>query len=388
MIADDAVVGPGSARIGGRFSRRDFLGSALGLLAASSFVGGVAGGLAGCAFPGFTHAAPNKLATPATPLIPSRPITVGNVDMIVRLATLKPMDGSVRGVAWSPDGSVVATGSNRDVSYWDIATGQRLEAIPGHSAQIYSMAWSRASNLLASASSDGSVKTWDMRQGHAIHTLVGSSSGAIFSAAWSPDGHRIAGGTEDGSVLLWDAQTGKQTAMWNGPTKRQGHGGRFPFASWGVTWSPDGRHIVSTRYDDLVLIWDVATGRSRAIPKTDTQPNTVAWSPDGRQFALTDDQGKVILWNGANAQRVASFEDHDEAGWAYGLAWSPDGSMVASSRESGMLQVWDVQTGKELVALQGHANAVWGLAWSPDGLRLASASDDDTVRLWGVLPPS
>ena len=385
MIADDAVVGPRSARIGGRCSRRDFLGSALGLLAASSFVGGVAGGLAGCAYPGFTHTVPNKLATPATPLIPSRSITVGNAAMIVRLATLKPMDGSVRGVAWSPDGRIVATGSDHDVSFWDVATGQRLEAIPGHSAQIYSMAWSRATNLLASASSDGSVKTWDMRQGHAIHTLVGSSSGAIFTPPGQPMGIGLLVARRMEACYSGMLRRGSRPQCGTGRRNSWATVAAPPFASWGVAWSPDGRHIVSTRYDDLVLIWDVATGQSRAIPKTDTQPNTVAWSPDGRQFALTDDQGKVILWNGANAQRVASFEDHDEAGWAYGLAWSPDGSMVASSRESGILQVWDVQTGKELVALQGHANAVWGLAWSPDGLRLASASDDETVRLWGAL---
>jgi WD40 repeat protein len=48
------------------------------------------------------------------------------------------------------------------------------------------------------------------------------------------------------------------------------------------------------------------------------------------------------------------------------------------------VQLWDAQTGKELVALNGHLNAVWALAWSPDGLRLASASDDGSVCLWGA----
>ncbi|HEU5347644.1 MAG TPA: WD40 repeat domain-containing protein, partial [Ktedonobacterales bacterium] len=250
-------------------------------------------------------------------------------------------------------------------------------------SQIYSMAWSPASNLLASASSDGSVRIWDTQQTRTVQALKTTSS-AIFSVAWSPDGHQIACGTEYGVVLLWNAQTGKQIATWDGPAQRQSKGGRYPFAAWGISWSPDGRHIVSTRYDDLVLLWDVATGKSQAIPKTDTQPNTVVFAPNGSQFAVTDDQGKVSLWNATNGQRRATFEGHDEGGFSYGLAWSPDSTIVASSRASGIVQLWDAQTSKELAVLQGHINPVWGLAWSPDGLRLVSGCDDDTVCLWGV----
>jgi len=294
------------------------------------------------------------------------------------------MNHRVRAVAWSPDGRLVASGSNPEVALWDSATGQRLATLSGHRGQIYCLAWSATSTLLASAGDDGTVRLWDA-QGRAVQTFYSPSNASVFSVAWAPDGHQLVAGTDDGQVVRWNAQTAKRIATWSGPTRRQGQGGAFPFAVWGVAWSPDGRHIVSTRYDDLVLIWEVATGLSRIIPKTDTQPNTVAWSPNGRQFALTDDQGKVILWNGASGRRGVAFEGHDSDGWAYGLTWSPDSSMVAASRYSGLVQVWDSQTGKELAALEGHLNAVWGLAWSPDGLRLASASDDGSVGLWGVI---
>ncbi len=212
-----------------------------------------------------------------------------------------------------------------------------------------------------------------------------AADGRVRGVAWSPDGRRIACGTQTGDVLLWDAGSGARLGTWSGPPEGQGQGGFYPFAVWGVAWSPDGRQIVSTRYDGFVIVWDAATGASKAIPKSDSQPNTVAWAANGLRFALTDDQGKVVLWSGATAQRSASLERHDEAGWAYGLAWAPDSSMVASSRESGLLQLWDTQTNNELIALQAHGEAVWGLCWSPDGLRLASASDDGTARLWGVV---
>jgi WD40 repeat protein len=382
MISDETLGGPEAAV---RWSRRDLLKGSLSALAASSMVGGLVGGLAGCGSTSSVFAPPPTTPTPSTPLVPSGPITTGNAATIKRLATLQPMNHRVRAVAWSPDGRLVATGSNPEVALWDSATGKRLATLNGHTGQIYSMAWSPASKLLVSAANDGTVRVWDTQQQRAVQTLKAASNASFLSVAWSPDGHQVVAGTPDGDVARWNAQTGTQLAAWSGPAKQQGHGGEYPFAVWGVAWSPDGRHIVSTRYDDLVLIWDVATGRSQAIPKTDTQPNTAAWSPNGRQFAVTDDAGKVILWSGANGARGKSFEGHDGDGWAYGLTWSPDGSMVASSRESGIIQIWDARTSKELAALTGHLNAVWGLAWSPDGLRLASASDDGSVCLWGVV---
>lgn len=371
----------GEALVADHYSRRGFLR----LVAAGCVIGGLAGGsLAGCASTTTELAAQPTRAVPPPPRIPSGRITLDNAGRITRIATLQPGDGRVRGVAWSPDGHHIATGGAYNISLWDVATGKQMTKLSGHTSQIYSLAWSPASNLLASASSDGSVRIWDMQQGQTLQTLKTASS-AIFSVTWSPDGRRVACGTEYGVVLIWDAQTGKPIATWDGPSQRQSKGGRYPFAAWGISWSPDGRHILSTRYDDLVLFWDVATGKSQMIPKTDTQPNTIAWAPDGRQFAVTDDQGKVILWNGANMQRGASFEDHDDGGFSYGLTWSPDSTMVAESRQSGIVQVWDARSGKELATLQGHVNPVWGLAWSPDNMRLVSACDDDTVCLWGVV---
>lgn len=378
MIPEDMRAPTEDTRITSHYSRRGFLR----LLAAGCVAGGFVGsGLAGCASTSVKRSGPTPQPTP---LVPSGRISPENAARITRLATFEPRDGLARAVAWSPDSRIVASGGYHDVCLWDVATGTLRARLTGHTNQVYSLAWSAPSALLASASSDGTIRLWDARQSQAVQTLHSAPSIPLFSVCWSPDGKRIAAGTEDGNILLWDVQTGKRTATWEGPSQRVSKGGRFPFAAWGVSWSPDGRRIVSTRYDDYVLIWDVATGHNQVIPKTDTQPNTAAWAPDGRQFAITDDRGRVILWDAATTRRDASFQSHDEAGWSYGLAWSPDGAMIASSRQSGLLQVWDARTGKELAAIQGHINAVWGLAWSPDGLLIASVSDDETVHLWGV----
>ncbi len=364
-------------RIGGHYSRRDFLR----VLA----VGCVAGSVAGCATSSATKLVPT--ATPTAP-VPRTPITPGNAPTLVQLALLRPEDGRVRGLAWSPDGQRLATGSNRFLQLWDTATGQQMHSLAGHTDQINSLAWSPASNLLVSVSFDGTARVWDPQQARVLQVLASPQSTPLFSVAWSPDGEHICAGTMDGNVLRWNVRSGEQSAVWSGPPKQQRRSGRYPFAVWGVSWSPDGRRIVSTRYDDLLLIWEVATGASQAIPKTDSQPNTVAWAPDANTFAVTDDAGAVSLWDGVTLRRSTTFAPADEAGWSYGLAWAPAGDLLASGRESGAVQLWGVPAGQALATLQAHAAAVWALAWSPDRLRLASGSDDATVRLWGILSPA
>jgi WD40 repeat protein len=361
-----------------RCSRRTALGGALKLVAASGVLCGPLGSLAACASP----VLPRKTPTPSPTQV--RRITPENAPMLTAIATLQPRNGFLRGAAVSPEGGIIATGGRTDVQVWNARTGALRNTLAGHTEQIYSLAWSPASGLLASASFDGTVRVWDVERAQALQTLDSGSTASVFSVAWAPDGRQLACGLLDGRVLLWDVATATQRRALSGPAG-QSHGGRYPYAVWGVAWAPDGNHVVSTRYDDLLLVWNPFTGESRVVPKTDSQPNTVAWAPDGQVFALTDDDGKVILYDGASAERRATFAGHIEGGWSYGLTWSPDSAMVASGRESGLVQVWEARTGRELALLRGHTDSVWALAWSPDGLRLVSTSDDGTARLWGVL---
>jgi WD40 repeat protein len=324
-------------------------------------------------------------ATPLPrPLAPAAPIAPGSAARVAQLALLAPADGRARGAAWSPDGGTVAAGAGSDVHLWDTASGRALGVLRGHADQIYALAWSPANGLLASASDDHSVRVWDPTQGTARLVLGAESTASnVYSVSWSPDGTRVVAGTRAGDVVLWDAATGARLGAWGGPP-RPPASGRNPYAVWGVSWSPDGRRIVSNRYDGLTLLWNAGSGALLGTIASDSQPNTVAWSPDGSRFATTHDDGTTQLWDGATYRNMAVFHADPAEGWAYGLAWSPDGSLLATSYESGSVQIWDVQNSTALIALTAHRSEVWGLAWSRDGLRLASASDDSTVRLWGV----
>ena len=80
-------------------------------------------------------------------------------------ATLDGHEGWVAAVAFSPDGTILATGSHdQTIKLWDAATGRELATLRGHTGNVYTVAFSPDGSLLASGSLDGTVRLWDMAQ--------------------------------------------------------------------------------------------------------------------------------------------------------------------------------------------------------------------------------
>ena len=122
-------------------------------------------------------------------------------------------------VAFSPDGRLLATagggghetiqifvvsGSGDNQAWlWDPATGEQLRTLTGHTGAVYGVAFSPDGRLLATASRDKTVLLWDPATGEQLRTLTGHT-GAVYGVAFSPDGRLLATASRDKTVLLWD----------------------------------------------------------------------------------------------------------------------------------------------------------------------------------------
>jgi WD40 repeat protein len=286
---------------------------------------------------------------------------------------LRGHDGAVRSVAFSPDGSQIATGSgDQTVQIWDAQTGQ-VDSEPFRGVGwVWSVAWSPTSPRIAS-SSRRTVVVWDTNTIEMVASFEGHRND-VFCVAYSPDGSRLASGSRDCEIRIWNANTGKMVGK-----PLVGHNDYVR----SITFSPDGKQIASGSSDRTVRIWDVQTGQTIGEPLRGhaNYVFSVAWSPNGYLLASGSDDHTIRLWDIQTRHQLFTLQGHSSA--VASVAFSPDGSNLASGSYDGTIRLWDPRSGKCIECMdkpsQGYVHSV---AFSPDGQRIASGSYDDTVRVW------
>jgi WD40 repeat protein/DNA-binding SARP family transcriptional activator len=158
-------------------------------------------------------------------------------------------------VALSPDGKLLVGLSGLAIlRVLDVSSGRLVFSTPAASGQGRAVAFSPDGTELATAGGDGG-SVWDARSGKRIARLRGAS--AIGAIAFSPDGTRIATGGDDGTVRLWDAASGQTTLTLTGHTG----------AITGVAFSPDGTRIASTSFDGTLRVYVLSVERLEQIAR-------------------------------------------------------------------------------------------------------------------------
>jgi WD40 repeat protein len=292
----------------------------------------------------------------------------------LELRTLKGHAGKVFSVAFSPDGSRLASGSNDGtIKIWDTASGQVQRTLKGHSREVWRVAFSPDGSRLASGSDDGTIQVWDTASGQVQRTLTAHSD-KIWRVAFSPDGSRLASGSADGTIKVWDVDRGQEMPKLRVNTGQAGE-------VWSVAFSPDGSRLAAGSADGTIKVWDAAGAQEpRTLKEHSDEVSSMAFSPDGSRLASGSWDQTVKVWDATTGQVLRTLKGH--TGQVYSVAFSPDGSRLASGSDDQTIKVWDAASGRELHTLMGHTNLITSVAFSPDGSRLASGSDDQTIKVW------
>ena len=289
------------------------------------------------------------------------------------IATYEGHQNWVCSVAFSPDGSLLASGSaDCTVRLWDTSTGECLKVLEGHQNWVMSVAFSPDGMQLASGSADHTIRLWDTSTGECQQVLEGHSHG-IWSVAFAATGDYLASASADRTVRLWDRITGKCQQTFTDHK----HG------VWSVAFSPDSSLLASGSADQTIRLWDVPSGKCLgALTSHSNWIWIVAFSSDGTRLASGSADHTVRLWDVKTQQCLRVLTGHSN--WVWSVTFSPNGRYLTSGSEDRTMRLWNLDNGQCLKSLQGSGNWVWALAFSPDGRTLASGQGDRSLHLWDL----
>jgi WD40 repeat protein len=285
--------------------------------------------------------------------------------------TLAGHGSRVNGVAFSPDGTLLATVStDKTARVWKVVGGDCVKTLTGHGGWVQGVAFSPEGTLLATASTDKTARLWGVVSGDCARTVTGHADW-VQGVAFSPDGTLLATASTDKTARLWGVVSGDCARTVTG------------HADWvqGVAFSPDGT-LLATASDKTTRLWDVAGGAlMRTLTGHTDNVSGMAFSPDGTMVATAGADRTARVWELASGDCLRTLTGHTDA--VLDVTFSPDGTMLATASADRTARVWEAVSGGCLRTLTGHADNVSGVAFSPDGALLATASYDRTARLWG-----
>nr|WSZ99206.1 trypsin-like peptidase domain-containing protein [Streptomyces sp. NBC_00857] len=206
--------------------------------------------------------------------------------------THRQLESFAGGAGWttfSPDGRILVTGGfqSSSVHLWDTRTRRRLGTLDAVTKMVSSVAFSPDGSTLATAGGRGKLRLWDVRNRRLTATVAGHTDSAQ-SVAFTPDGKTLASSGRDAAVRLWDVRTHRLLATLNG------HIGIV----WSAVVSPDGRTLATIGDDRTVRLWDLRTHRQLALLTGHTGVlRSVLFAPDGDTLTTSSDDETVRLWD-------------------------------------------------------------------------------------------
>jgi WD40 repeat protein len=296
---------------------------------------------------------------------------------LVKARTIKAHANSIDAVAYSPQGTLFATGSwSRDpkwgprgeVKIWD-AQGKMRRTLHGHAAAVKALAFSPNGQILASGAYDKTLILFNTRSGAATK-LPNRHAAPIILLSFSPDGSQLVSGDEGGALIFWNVRTLR-------PVQERflrGHSGKM--RAYAYSWPND--VLATADAGQAVMLWKAEHGGPRLLTKNRGLALSLAFSPDGKLLASAN-HSDVWLWDVASGNDVSALVHTAPVGV---LAFSPDGSVLACGLQDGGIDLHLTNDPVGSPTALTHGSKISVLAFSSAPRAMISGSSDGSLIVW------
>jgi WD40 repeat protein len=285
-------------------------------------------------------------------------------------STFPTADQAATVVEWSHNGKYFASGYGETIQVQEAETSNVVAVFTRHVDTVLTLSWSPDDTLIATGSIDGALYVWKIETGE-IH-MSSKRDHPLQAVRWSRDG-KVASGYQDGSLAVVDA-TSKKTVF--------SSGGKLAVQE--IIWSYDSKQIATLDANGNVSLWDIVSGKSRLrLTYTGYPSQSIAWSPDDTRIVSGGNDGTIQLWDVATGKAIATYRGASSSVQA--VAWSPDGKSIVAGGNSNSVPMWDAATGKITLTCHGPFKGISTVGWLNDGAQIVAGGDDKNVYLWDAI---
>ncbi|MGK7940533.1 MAG: WD40 repeat domain-containing protein, partial [Crocosphaera sp.] len=295
--------------------------------------------------------------------------------LIKSFTPLENKDNLLRALTISPDGKLLASGSDdKIVRLWDLETGQFKQSLShNHNHWIRSLAFSPDGDQIASASEDTTICISDVKTGKHLHTLRGDNGG-VWSIAFHPKLPWLLSGEMGFNVRIWNYKSGECLRV------AQGYSQEIK----PITYSPDGKTLALATNQAIVYLKDSSEGQNKAEILTHSgNVLSLAWSNDNQMLIGGSDDRKLYIWDTFNKNTLlTSLGEHKN--WIRTVAYSRNRKFIATGSDDKTVKLWDAFNFELLHTFTGHTDWIQSVCFHPTQPLLISSSDDGTIKFWDI----
>ncbi|WP_076401501.1 nSTAND1 domain-containing NTPase [Insolitispirillum peregrinum] len=320
---------------------------------------------------------------------------------------LKGHTGGINAARFNSNGFRVVTAS-RDTTarVWDLSSPTPTTIVlNGHERAITDANFSPDERKVITASDDKTARVWNLSNPIPTAIILSGHELPVSTANFSPDGRKVVTASSDNTARVWNLSDSPLT------TDNFSHGGQLLISKYGentfkegnlatrrlaarllhlyvgsTSFSPDGRKLVTTSWDNTARIWDLSGPLPTAIDiKGHELPiNDANFSPDGQWVVTASSDETARMWDlSGPTPTMIVLRGHTER--VSTADFSPDGRRVVTASIDKTARVWDLSgSTPTVIVLKGHTGGVTAASFSPDGQRVVTASDDKTARVWDM----